>query len=105
MQTKEVRYKKEFFYKIGFYFNCLTCLCLTIMLIATSVSRDRAREMELFWRDRMIEKSALLGISMRQVEIQIDVITAKEAAVWDLYCNRKTLFKINWAKKAMEEDL
>lgn len=96
-----MKFKPEFFYKLGFFLMCLICTGLIVTIIATATSRDNSKEYETMWRDKYIESRALLGISIRQTDLVIDQITAQEMAMWEQYCNNRDAFRVNLARKAM----
>jgi hypothetical protein len=81
---------------------CLVSIGIWIAWISTSQSRDNSKQMEFYWRKNYIESRALLNLSLRQTDYVIDQITAQQYEMWDVYCERKYLFRQNMARKAME---
>ena len=83
---------------------CFVCTGLTIAWITASTQRDIAKTNEIYWRKEAITNKALYLVSIHQTDLVIDQITAQELAMWDLYCERKDLFRENIARKAMETE-
>ena len=96
-------YTYRFFYKIGFYLLSLACAGLFIAWVSTSVSRDNSRNKEVFWRSMFIRQAVLYNQQKRTNDILIDVITAEEWGVCEIYCEQLREFKLNHAKRHNNE--
>ena len=92
-------YTYRFFYKFGFYLLFIVCVGLSVAWIATSVSRDKSRYMELYWRSEYIQSRAMLNYSIRENDILIDIITAQDGGICEIYCEHIRKFKLEHAKK------
>ena len=92
-------YSYRFGYKIATYALAVLCIALSFAWISTSISRDNSRSMEMFWRSGYIESRAMLNYSIRENDILIDVITAQESGVCEIYCEHIRQFKIEHAKR------
>ena len=96
-------YTYRFFYKIGFYMLLLTCAGLSFAWIGTSISRDKSSEMEMYWRGQYIESRAMLNYAIRENDILIDVMTAQESGICEIYCEHIRQFKLEHAKRHSNE--
>ena len=92
-------YTYRFFYKVGFFALAVACVGLSVAWIGTSISRDNSRSMEMYWRSGYIESRAMLNYAIRENDILIDVITAQESGVCEIYCEHIRQFKIEHAKR------
>ena len=97
MRTNPYTYR--FGYKIATYALAVLCIALSFAWISTSISRDNSREMEMFWRSGYIESRAMLNYSIRENDILIDVITAQDKGVCEIYCEHIRQFKLEHAKR------
>lgn len=77
----------------------LFCVCAFIAWIATSISRDNSRTMEMYWRSEYIQSRAMLNYSIRENDILIDVLTAQDRGIWEIYCDHIRKFKLEHAKR------
>lgn len=96
-------YTYRFFYKVGFYALAVLCIVLSFAWIVTSNSRDKSSEMEMYWRDQYISSRAMLNYSIREKDILIDVITAQESGICEIYCEHIRQFKLEHAKRHSNE--
>ena len=92
-------YSYRFGYKIATYTLAVLCIALSVAWISTSISRDNSSEMEMYWRSGYIESRAMLNYSMREKDILIDVITAQESGICEIYCEQIREFKLNHARR------
>jgi hypothetical protein len=92
-------YSYRFGYKIATYALAVLCIALSVAWISTSISRDNSSEMEMYWRSGYIESRAMLNYSMRENDILIDVMTAQESGVCEIYCEHIRQFKLEHAKR------
>lgn len=92
-------YTYRFFYKVGFYALVVTCAGLSFAWIGTSISRDSKDREVLYWRSEYISTRAMLNVSVRETDILIDVLTAREPGVCEIYCENIREFKIRHAKR------
>jgi len=92
-------YTYRFFYIVGFYALAVLCIALSSLWIGTSISRDKSSEMEMYWRDQYIESRAMLNYAIRENDILIDVMTAQESGVCEIYCEHIRQFKLEHAKR------
>lgn len=92
-------YTYRFFYKIGFYSLAVLCIAISFAWIGTSVSMDNSRSMELYWRGKYIKSELMLNVSIRENDILIDLLTAREPGVCEIYCENIREFKIRHAKR------
>lgn len=97
-------YKNLLFYKIGFYFMSMLCTCLFIAWIGTAISRDNATAINRANESTITTYRILLQYSVRKTDIMIDIYTAKEPAVWEIYCDQIREFKLNHARRHGNED-
>ena len=97
MRTNPYTYR--FGYKIATYTLAVLCIALSFAWISTSISRDNSSEMEMYWRSGYIESRAMLNYSMREKDILIDVITAQESGICEIYCEHIREFKLNHARR------
>lgn len=92
-------YSYRFGYKIATYALAVLCVALSCLWISTSISRDNSRDMEMYWRSGYILSRAMLNYSIRENDILIDVITAQEGGVCEIYCEHIRQFKLEHAKR------
>lgn len=92
-------YTYRFFYKIGFYLLCLVCIAQSVAWIGTSISRDNAVAINKANESTITTYRILLQYSVRKTDILIDIYTAKDPAIWDIYCDQIRQFKIEHAKR------
>ena len=92
-------YSYRFGYKIATYALAVLCIALSFAWISTSISRDNSSEMEMYWRSGYIESRAMLNYSIREKDILIDVITAQDGGICEIYCEHIRQFKIEHAKR------
>ena len=92
-------YTYRFFYKIGFFMLLIVCAGLSFAWIGTSISRDNSRTMEIFWRKLFIRDAIIMNQAIRERDILIDVITAQDKGVCEIYCEQLRQFKMEHAKR------
>lgn len=92
-------YTYRFGYKIATYALAVLCIALSCLWIGTSISRDKSSEMEMYWRDQYIESRAMLNYAIRENDILIDVMTAQESGICEIYCEHIRQFKLEHAKR------
>jgi hypothetical protein len=92
-------YSYRFGYKIATYALAVLCIALSFAWISTSISRDNSREMEMYWLGQYIESRAMLNYSIRENDILIDVITAQDKGICEIYCEHIRQFKLEHAKR------
>lgn len=97
-------YRNLLFYKIGFYFMSMLCTCLFIAWIATAISRDNQAEINRHNTKLLITYKVMLQKSIRETDILIDVLTAQDKGVWEIYCDQIREFKLNHARRHGNEN-
>ena len=65
--------------------------------IRSSIQRDDAKELELFWRNKYISTRAMLGISIMQTDLVLEA-SKPDLQLMDEYCSSKEKFMVNLAK-------
>jgi hypothetical protein len=97
-------YTYRFFYKIGFYLLSIVCAGLCVAWIGTSVSRDNQAEINRHNTNLLITYKVMLQKSIRETDILIDVLTAQDKGVCEIYCDQIREFKLNHARRHNHEN-
>jgi len=82
----------------------LLCAGLSFAWIATAVSRDNSRSMELFWRKLFIRDAIIMNQAIRERDILADILTAQDKGVCEIYCDQIREFKLNHARRHGNEN-
>ena len=82
----------------------IVCAGLSFAWIGTSISRDNSRTMEIFWRKLFIRDAVIMNQAIRERDILIDILTAQDKGVCEIYCEQIRQFKIEHAKRHGNEE-
>lgn len=102
---KRTNYTYRFMYKIATYILSGLLVMIITLWIHASIQRDSSIEMQMFWRDLYIRKTALLLRCSMENDIMIDLLTVDEFGVCEVYCERLRAFKCRRIKRELEGNL